>query len=419
MKNVSPGTRLIAAFVLMGLFHAFCFEKDDCTAWINRATQARSAQETASEIQALREALRITGFENSPHCSVLDILLPLVRALRNEGDENQALGLMNDAWKHKATWMEEGSAVGLAELLRIHAALLARNGTYDEAEERFHQALALLNPSNDVQMPVFADALLGLARLYATTRQDALAEQTMQRVLALTGQLSSNHLDLKVQALTTAARINALAGNSDAAIALVKQALNEELTSSPRRPKKLQHLYQMLGTFAIHAGKTEVALKASETALSIETEYPSEDIADTITLLLQTGEASVANGNTLEAEPLFRRARDLAETHLGATHLDFGRAWYGLGRIYSSWSNLPEAVQAYEHAMEVFKALGAPARELYVNALTYCIRDLYRMENHARAAELNQILVVFGEKPITPEKPTQEKPLTLDDIQID
>jgi tetratricopeptide (TPR) repeat protein len=273
-----------------------------------------------------------------------------------------------------------------ADALSGLAMVYASQGKHEDAEALFKRALAIREKALGAGHPDVAHALNALAIVYEKQGRYGDAEAHYKRALAIDEKaLDPSHPDVS-QILNNLAVVYRLQGKYGDAEALYKRALAlREKALGTNHPDVAQTLNNLANLYATQ-GRYEDAEAFFKRVLAIQQEKLGKDHPDVTRTLNNLAIVYDSQGKYRDAEVFFKRALAIKEKVLGATHFEVAQVLNNLAVVYRLQGRYGDAEALCKRALEISeKALGASHPD--VSAMLNNLGIVYEMQGKYSDAE--------------------------------
>ncbi len=245
-----------------------------------------------------------------------------------------------------------------ADLNDTFASIYSVLGNYALAEELWGKELLLREQLAGAQSADYADVLINLSRIAAAQGQQDKAVELGQQSIAI-----RLHIDDPLGLANSRFRIARLATNAgdlDLAEETYRQVLPVFASHHPESAD--QHTMSLIGLGNVlrQRGEYDESLALVEQAVTQQLKINGELEAFTSQVLQDLGATQRAMGNTIEAEESYQRALRIAEEILGPDHREVGFALSGLAQLAEANGDIDLSEKRRLRSLEIFANLLRP-----------------------------------------------------------
>lgn len=321
------------------------------------------------EFDTAEERLEVAlAFQEENLFVPLDLFTPmldLAQALREEGREDEAVGLLSQNLERCREAERPEAVARLTELLaRSHES----RGDHRGAEEAWRETIdawenALVTASAEGRTR-YLQELLGplsaLARLLSSGRRYTEAEELTKQRLKVTEMLDADERDV-ADVLFDLAELHRVQGLYREADELHQRVLATKASELGRTHPEVARSVRALGQIYLGEGKTEQAVSYLERALEHQVQALGESHPDVAETMFALGDTFMAKEDFRQAEDRYRQALELLEQHYGPSDIRTAKAWTALAGLYEKRQQWSRAQPLLGRAVSSVEAVLGPS----------------------------------------------------------
>jgi serine/threonine-protein kinase len=292
-----------------------------------------------------------------------------------------------------------------ADWLNSLGNVLSVAGKYEEARERYEEALVLREKVLGPEHPDVAYSLDNLAQVLVLLNRNEEAKAMHERVLALREKvLGREHpyvgssLNNLGNALLALGKYEEALGKYERALALFEQALG------PEHHDSITALFN-IGNVLGYLGRCEEAKEKDERALALFEQVLGPEHSRVASAFGIVGEALACLGRDEGAREKYERALALKKKALGAEHPRIAYALNRLGDALSGLGRYEEAKEKHEHALALQKKALGPEHPQVADSLEGLGRVSTELGRYEEAQARYEHALMLREKMQGPQHP--------------
>ena len=278
-------------------------------------------------------------------------------------------------------------------------------GQYAKAEERYRQALELLQRSHGRRHSDVATLMNNLATLASAQKQHDKAAALYKETVAIKAStLGPTHPDVAT-ALTNLANLHFTQKRYQDAEPLYQRAIAIwEQGGAPQHVSMALALHHLAELYATQERYTD-AKPLYQRALTIRQQALGSAHADVAASMHGLAEVARGQGHFAEAENLYQRALGIRERVLGPQHTYVALSLGGLARLYYAQGRYQEARVFYQRSLPVLEQHLAPDHRLVITSLADLASIAYSQSKYSEAETLYQRAIQLRQATLGPDHP--------------
>ncbi len=322
-----------------------------------------------NELDLAEERLEVAlAFQEENLFAPLDLfnpMLELAQALREEGREDEAVGLLSQNLERCREAERPEQVARLSELLaRGHESRGDQRGAehaWRETIEAWEESLAEASSEARTRyLNELLEPLRALARLLASSRRYTEAEELTRQRLKVTEMLDVDEREV-ADVLFDLAELHRVQGLYREADELHQRVLATKASELGRTHPEVARSVRALGQIYLGEGKTEQAVSYLERALEHQVQALGESHPEVAETMFALGDTFMAKDDFRQAEERYRHALELLEQHYGSSDIRTARAWTALAGLYERKQQWSRAQPLLGRAVSSVEAVLGPS----------------------------------------------------------